>query len=81
MCVSKLQNNVERLDELFTELETEVNESIKNRLSGVIQKVDDGKLDKKYLKDIKLYILNNSKRNKNEILDYIEQIENTPEIT
>ena len=81
VCQQILQNNVERLDELFTELETEVNESIKNRLSGVIQKVDDGKLDKKYLKDIKLYILNNSKRNKNEILEYIEQIENTPEIT
>jgi hypothetical protein len=79
VCQQILQDNVERLDELFTELETEVNDSIRNRLERVIQKVEDGKLDKKYVKDIKLYILNNSKRNKNEIIEYIEQIENNPE--
>ena len=79
ICQQILQNNVERLDELFNELETEVNGSIRTRLEGVIQKVEDGKLDKKYVKDIKLYILNNSKRNKDEILDYIEQIENNPD--
>ena len=80
VCQQILQDNVERLDELFTELETEVNDSIRNRLERVIQKVEDGKLDKKYVKDIKLYILNNSKRNKNEIIEYIEQIENNPAI-
>ena len=80
VCQQILQDNVERLDELFTELETEVNDSIRNRLGRVIQKVEDGKLDKKYVKDIKLYILNNSKRNKDEILEYIEQIENKPAI-
>jgi len=76
ICKQILQDNVDRLDELFNELETEVNDSIRNRLERVFKKVEDGKLDTKYLKDIKLYILNNSKRNKDEILNYIENIEN-----
>jgi hypothetical protein len=77
VCQQILQDNVERLDELFTELETEVNESIKDRLEKVFKKVEDGKLDKKYLKDIKMYVLNNSKRNKDEINNYIDNIENS----
>ena len=66
---------MERLDELMTELETEVNGSIRKRLEKVFKKVDNGELDKKYLKDIKLYVLNNSKRNKDEINQYIDNIE------
>ena len=75
VCQQILQDNVERLDELFSELETEVNESIKDRLEKVFKKVEAGKLDKKYLKDIKMYVLNNSKRNKDEINNYIDNIE------
>jgi len=75
MCEKILQDNMERLDELMTELETEVNGSIRKRLEKVFKKVDNGELDKKYLKDIKLYVLNNSKRNKDEINQYIDNIE------
>jgi hypothetical protein len=75
MCQKILQDNVDRLDELFNELETDVNESIKCRLGSVLQKVEKGELDKKYLKDIKLYIFNASKRNKEDITNYIDNIE------
>lgn len=75
MCEKILQDNMERLDELMTELETEVHGSIRKRLEKVFKKVDNGELDKKYLKDIKLYVLNNSKRNKDEINQYIDNIE------
>ena len=75
VCEKILQDNMERLDELMTELETEVNGSIRKRLENVFKKVDNGELDKKYLKDIKLYVLNNSKRNKDEINQYIDNIE------
>lgn len=75
VCEKILQDNMERLDELMTELETEVNGSIRKRLEKVFKKVDNGELDKKYLKDIKLYVLNNSKRNKDEINQYIDNIE------
>ena len=43
----------------MTELETEIM-GLLERLEKV-KKVDNGELDKKYLKDIKLYVLNNSK--------------------
>jgi len=75
MCQKILQDNVDRLDELFNELEAEVNESIKSRLGRVLQKVENGELDKKYLRDIKLYIFNASKRNKDDITNYIDTIE------
>lgn len=77
VCQQILQSNVDRLDEFFNELETEINDSIRNRLEKVLDKVETGKLDKRYIKDIKLHILNSSKRNQQEIFSYIEQIEKT----
>ena len=75
VCQQILEDNVERLDDLFNDLETEVTDSIRNRLERVLKKVEDGSLDKKWMKNIKMYVLNNSKRNKDDIFNYIEQIE------
>tara|TARA_B100001057_G_C22717573_1_gene898378 strand:+ start:293 stop:1213 length:921 start_codon:yes stop_codon:yes gene_type:complete len=75
ICYQILQDNVDRIDELYNELESEINDSIKNKLENVIKKVENGELDTRYIKDIKLYIMNISKRNKEELLNYIENIE------
>lgn len=77
VCQQILQDNVDRLDELFTELETEFNESIRKRIEKVFKKIENGELDNNYMKDIKMYVLNNSKRNKEEIYKYIDSIEKT----
>ena len=70
-----INDNVCRLDNLYAELETEINTTIKNRLESVIAKNESGDLDDKYLENIKFFIINTAKKNKKIITDYIDSIE------
>ena len=75
ICHKLINDNVCRLDDLYTELETEINTTIKNRLESVIAKNESGELDDKYLENIKFFIINTAKKNKKIITDYIDSIE------
>jgi hypothetical protein len=75
ICHKLINDNVGRLDNLYTELETEINTTIKNRLESVIAKNESGELDDKYLENIKFFIINTAKKNKKIITDYIDSIE------
>ena len=75
LCHKLINDNVCRLDNLYTELETEINTTIKNRLESVIAKNESGDLDDKYLENIKFFIINTAKKNKKIITDYIDSIE------
>jgi len=80
LCEKLVEKNVNRLDTFFEEVQSELNEGIKNRLEKVISKNNIGENDEKYIKDLKLYLINIAKRNKKEINNYIdcliEKIEN-----
>lgn len=75
ICHKLINDNVGRLDNLYTELETEINTTIKNRLENVIAKNESGELDDKYIENIKFFIINTAKKNKKIITDYIDSIE------
>ena len=68
ICHKLINDNVGRLDNLYTELETEINTTIKNRLESVIAKNESGELDDKYIENIKFFIINTAKRIKKLLL-------------
>jgi len=75
ICQQIIEDNACRLDTLYGELENEVSDSICKRLEKVIEKNDNGELDDKYIDNIKFFIINNAKKNKKTITDYIDSIE------
>ena len=74
ICEKIINKNISRLDNFYEELQSELNENIKKQLDTIISKSNEGHLDEKYIREIKLYLINTSKRNKSEITNYIKNI-------
>jgi len=75
VCERIVEDNIQRLDDFFYELEEEINGPIKTRLLRVLEENLDGSLNDKYIEDIKYHILNISKRNKKELNEYLDKVE------
>ena len=76
VCDQIIEDNIQRFDDFFGELEQEMNKSIKNKVRKVIEDNNkDVKINKKYIDDIKYYLMNRSKEYKNDISDYINKID------
>ena len=76
VCEKIVEDNIQRLEDLFTELQDDLNLNFKSRLKKVIKENNNGSLNNKYMEDIKYHILNISKRNKKEINEYLDKFEN-----
>ena len=76
VCEKIVEDNIQRLEDLFTELQDDLNLNFKCRLKKVIKENNNGSLNNKYMEDIKYHILNISKRNKKEINEYLDKFEN-----
>ena len=75
VCEKIITKNVERLDSYFNQFETELKNHIKKRMKNVIKENDNEELNEKYMKNIKYYLMNISKKNKNALNKFIENIE------
>ena len=75
ICEKLIEDNIQRLDDFFNELEEDINSTIKNRLKRVIEDNNNGSLNDKYIEDIKYHIINISKRNKKELNEYLDMVE------
>ena len=51
-------------------------ESVKKRMIKVLSSSNNGRLDEKYMNDIKYYLMNISRKNKKDLNDFIDKIEN-----
>ena len=58
-----------RLDDYFVEFESQLKDSVKDRMRRVIEKNYEGELMDKYMEDVKYYLMNISKKNKKEMND------------
>ena len=75
VCDQIIEDNIQRFYDFFNELEHEMNTSIKNKVRKVIEDNNtDVKINKKYIDDIKFYLMNKSKEFKNDINEYINKI-------
>ena len=75
ICDQIIEDNIQRLDLFYNELEEELTSSIKTRLKQIIEDNNSGNINTKYMNDIKYYLINITKRNKKEINDYLNMIE------
>jgi len=75
VCETIISKNIERLDSYFYQFETELKNHIKKRMKNVIKENDNEKLNVKYMKNIKYYLMNISKKNKTALNKFIENIE------
>ena len=57
------------------EFESQLKENVKKRMRTVIEKNYEGELTDKYMEDIKYYLMNISRKNKKDINDFIDKIE------
>jgi hypothetical protein len=75
LCDELVQSNITRIDEYFEELNSDMKESTKSRLVKMVEESNSGVLTDKYIDDIKYYLLNISRRNKKDLNDFIDKIE------
>ena len=77
ICELMIIKNIKRLDEYFNEFENELKESIKDRMIKVLEENYYEKLNDKYIDDIKFYLINITKKNKKELNEFMDGIEDT----
>jgi len=75
ICETIISKNIERLDSYFYKFETELTKHIKERMKTVMKENDNEELNEKYMKNIKYYLMNISKKNKIALTKFIENIE------
>jgi hypothetical protein len=76
VCSKLVEKNIQLLDELFDEFGTMCKKTINSRLKKVIEDNNLGDLSNKYIEDIKYYLMNISKKNKTDINNYLDELEN-----
>ena len=74
ICRKIVQNNIERIDDYFEEINGEIKENTKTRLLKILEESNTGELDEKYMNDIRFYIMNISKKNKQELNEFLDKI-------
>ena len=76
VCEYLINKNILRLDKYFRKFENELKESIKERMLNVVKENDNEELNEKYMEDIKFYLMNITKKNKKDLNDFMDTIEN-----
>ena len=74
ICRKIVQNNIERIDDYFEEINGEIKANTKSRLLKILEESNTGELDEKYMNDIRFYIMNISKKNKQELNEFLDKI-------
>ena len=74
ICRKIVQNNIERIDDYFEEINGEIKANTKSRLLKILEESNTGELDEKYMNNIRFYIMNISKKNKQELNEFLDKI-------
>ena len=80
VCEQIIEDNIQRFDKFFNELEKDLNVTIKTRLKKVMEENNEGDFNEKYMNDIKYYLINITKQNKKDITDYLTNLEKKLEL-
>ena len=75
ICETLINKNISRLDDYFNDFEKDLKESIKSRMINVLEENNNEEHNEKYMKNIKYYLMNISKKNKKELNDFIDKME------
>ena len=75
ICEQIINKNIERLDSYYYRFEKQLTKHIKKRMKNVMRENNNEELNKKYMKNIKYYLMNVSKKNKIALTNFIENIE------
>ena len=75
ICEQIINKNIERLDSYYYKFEKQLTKHIKKRMKNVMRENNNEELNKKYMKNIKYYLMNVSKKNKIALTNFIEKIE------
>ena len=76
ICQQLIDDNIERIDEFFNEFKNEIKSTMKERIGKMIDKSQEDMNQEKYLKDINLFLMNISKKHKNDLNKYLDELEN-----
>ena len=77
ICEKVIEDNIQRLDDIFNEYKQQMKNNIKDRLIKVLENNNLGTLNDKYIEDIRFYLLKISKKNKKEINEYMAKLDKT----
>lgn len=75
VCNSIIDDNIDRISDMYEEHKDKVKPRNKAKLAKVIKENNEGKLNKKYIDDMKYNILKTSKRNKLYVMKYIDGVD------
>ena len=75
ICEKIISDNIQRLDTYYYKFEKKLSKHIKKRMKSVMRENDNEELNEKYMKNIKYYLINVSKKNKIALTKFIEKIE------
>lgn len=81
VCDQIVEDNIQRFDEIFNEIGNKLNSNIKSRVNKVVQDNNTSEIiNKKYIEDIKFYLMNKSKEYKKDINEFISNLTEKIEI-
>ena len=81
VCDQIVEDNIQRFDEIFNEIGNKLNSNIKSRVNKVVQDNNTSEIiNKKYIEDIKFYLINKSKEYKKDINEFISNLTEKIEI-
>ena len=74
ICQQLIDDNIERIDTFFNEFKNEIKSTMKERIVKMIDKSQEDLNQDKYIKDINIFLMNISKKHKNDLnkLDELE---------
>ena len=75
ICEKIISDNIQRLDTYYYKFEKKLSKHIKKRMKSVMRENENEELNEKYMKNIKYYLINVSKKNKIALTKFIEKIE------
>ena len=75
ICHRMINKNIRRLDDYFNDFEKDLQNNIKTRMIKVLEENYYENHNEKYMKDIKYYLMNISRKNKKELNDFIDKLE------
>jgi hypothetical protein len=75
ICQQLIDDNIERIDEFFNEFKNDIKSTMKERIGKMIDKSQEDINQEKYIKDINLFLMNISKKHKNDLNNYLDELE------
>ena len=75
ICQQLIDDNIERIDEFFNEFKNEIKSTMKERIGKMIDKSQEDINQEKYIKDINLFLMNISKKHRNDLNKYLDELE------